>query len=84
MVSGYDLGIIVDTGHCKPQTVIDAAKASRKPMTCSHAGLSSICPANPRTQTDEAIKAVAKTGGVFGLVAAPSAVNNTDWFTWLI
>lgn len=76
-----DLGMIADTGHCKPQTVIDVAKASRKPMTCSHAGLSSICAANPRTQTDEAIKAVAKTGGVFGVVAVPSAINNTDWCT---
>ena len=76
-----ELGMIVDTGHCKPQTVIDAAKASRRPMTCSHAGLVSICPGNPRTQTQEAIRAVAETGGVFGLVAAPSAVNNTDWCT---
>ncbi|CAK9089720.1 Putative dipeptidase CPSG_01350 [Durusdinium trenchii] len=76
-----DLGMIVDTGHCKPQTVIDAAKASRKPMTCSHAGLVSICPGNPRTQTEEAIKEVAKTGGVFGLVAAPMAVNNSDCCT---
>eukprot|EP00438_Fugacium_kawagutii_P009009 Skav217165 [mRNA] locus=scaffold566:204865:213849:+ [translate_table: standard] len=76
-----ELGMIVDTGHCKPQTVIDAAKASKMPMTCSHAGLSWICPENPRTQTEEAIKAVAKTGGVFGLVAAPAAVNNTDYCT---
>ena len=76
-----ELGMIVDTGHCKPQTVIDAAKASKRPMTCSHAGLTWICPGNPRTQTEEAIKAVAKTGGVFGLVAAPSAVNNTDYCT---
>lgn len=76
-----DLGMIVDTGHCKPQTVIDAAKASRVPMSCSHAGLAKICPGNPRTQSDEAIRAVAATGGVFGVVGVPSAINNSDYCT---
>lgn len=76
-----DLGIVVDTGHCKPQTVIEAAKASRQPIMCSHAGLTSICPGNPRTQTEEAIRAVADAGGVFGVVCVPAAVNNSDFCT---
>ena len=72
------IGILVDTGHCMPQTVIDAVEASDKPISCSHAGLKSLCPTNPRTQTDEAIKKVADGGGVFGVVSTPGALNGKD------
>lgn len=73
-----EVGLLVDTGHCMPQTVIDAARASSKPIACSHAGLKTLVPNNPRTQTDEAIKAVADAGGVFGVVSTPGALNGTD------
>ena len=73
-----ELNMLVDTGHCMPQTVMDAADASNKPIACSHAGLRSICPTNPRTQTDEAIKKVADKGGVFGVVSTPGALNGKD------
>lgn len=70
------LNMLVDTGHCKPQTVIDAAEASSKPIACSHAGMSSRVK-NPRSQSDKAMKVVADKGGVFGVVSTPGAINDT-------
>jgi len=72
-----EASILVDTGHCKSQTLIDAIDASNKPIACSHAGMSSRVK-NPRTQTDEALKKLADNGGVFGLVSTPGALNGTD------
>ena len=73
-----EIGFLVDTGHCMSQTVIDAVDASSKPIACSHAGLKSIVPSNPRTQSNEAIKKVADGGGVFGVVSTPGALNGQD------
>lgn len=69
-----DLNMLVDTAHCSSQTVIDAVEASSKPISCSHAGLKSLTPTNPRTQSDEAIQKVADNGGVFGIVSTPGAL----------
>lgn len=64
------LGILVDTGHATPQTVIDAAAASSKPITCSHTGARAIYNSQ-RNQTDAALRAVADTGGVVGIYLMP-------------
>lgn len=64
------LGILVDTGHATPQTVIDAAAASSKPITCSHTGARAIYDSQ-RNQTDAALRAVADTGGVVGIYLMP-------------
>ena len=76
-----DLGVLVDTGHCMPQTVVDAVDASNKPIACSHAGMKSVVPTNPRTQSDEALRKLADNGGVFGLVSTPGALNGQDLCT---
>jgi membrane dipeptidase len=72
-----EIGILVDAGHCKPQTLIDAVEVSEKPIACSHAGMASRVK-NPRTQSDEALKKLGEKGGVFGLVSTPGALNGTD------
>ncbi|MBB4633049.1 dipeptidase [Sphingosinicella soli] len=64
------LGILVDTGHGTPQTVMDAAAASSKPITCSHTGARAIY-ASQRNQPDAALRAVAETGGVVGIYLMP-------------
>lgn len=69
-----EIGILVDTGHCKPQTLIDAIGASSKPIACSHAGMSSRV-RNPRTQSDDALRKLADNGGVFGIVSTPGALK---------
>jgi membrane dipeptidase len=57
------LGIIADCSHASNQTCIDAATITRKPMMISHSNLMTYQPID-RNVSDEAIKAVAGTGGV--------------------
>ncbi|WP_339704999.1 membrane dipeptidase [uncultured Sphingosinicella sp.] len=64
------LGILVDTGHATPQTVMDAAAASSKPITCSHTGARTIYDSQ-RNQPDAALRAVSNTGGVVGMYLMP-------------
>jgi len=73
-----ELGMLVDAGHCSSKTVLQAVEASSKPIVCSHAGMKSRCPSNPRTQSDDAIRAVAQSGGVFGVVSTPGALTGSD------
>jgi microsomal dipeptidase-like Zn-dependent dipeptidase len=67
-----DIGMLVDVGHSSPLTMSDAIDVSEKPITCSHAGLRAISPKNPRTHTDEGLKKLADSGGIFGVVGSPS------------
>ena len=67
-----DIGMLVDVGHSSPLTMLDALHVSEKPISCSHAGLRSISPKNPRTHTDEGLRGLADHGGVLGVVGSPS------------
>lgn len=69
-------GVIVDGAHSSNQTCIDMAKASDVPVVISHA----ICDAvrqHCRAKTDEAIKAVADTGGFIGIACMPAFVGGS-------
>lgn len=57
------LGIVVDCSHSSDQTCIEAAAATRKPMMMSHSNLMTYQPIG-RNVSDQAVKAVAGTGGV--------------------
>lgn len=67
-----EIGMLVDVGHSSSFTMYDAIDASSKPIACSHAGLRTISPKNPRTHTDEGLKKLADNGGVLGVVGSPS------------
>ena len=64
------LGIAVDVSHSSDQTCIDAARVSSKPIFITHAGAKSVWN-TPRMKSDDALKAVADSGGVIGMSAAP-------------
>jgi len=70
-----EVGMLVDVGHASPLTMWDAIDVSTKPITCSHAGLRGISPKNPRTHTDEGLKKLADSGGVFGVVGSPGTFS---------
>jgi membrane dipeptidase len=57
------LGIVVDCSHSSDQTCIEAAAITRKPMMMSHSNLMTYQPIG-RNVSDQAVKAVAATGGV--------------------
>jgi len=64
------LGMAVDISHSSDQTGIDACKVSTKPVFMTHAGARGVWPIK-RMKSDDVLKAVADTGGVIGMSAAP-------------
>jgi membrane dipeptidase len=64
------LGIQVDLSHCGRKTAADAIAASSKPVSFNHSGCYALAE-HPRHRTDEEIRAVADTGGVFGVFIMP-------------
>jgi membrane dipeptidase len=61
------VGMAVDVSHCADQTTLDALDAATKPVLFTHATCRSLIPALTRAKTDEAIRKMAKTGGVMGI-----------------
>jgi membrane dipeptidase len=61
---------IVDLAHSHPQTALDAARASTRPIICSHTGSRAVYD-HPRNQPDEVLAAIAKGGGVSGIFIMP-------------
>jgi len=63
-------GLIVDVSHCGELTTLDACRHSRRPVNANHTAARSVY-AHARGKSDDALKAIAGTGGVIGVVAAP-------------
>ncbi len=61
------VGMAVDVSHCGDQTTLDALGAARRPVLFTHATCRALLPSALRSKTDEAIRAVARTGGVMGI-----------------
>ncbi|MCH1929291.1 dipeptidase [Shewanella sp. A25] len=58
--------ILVDVSHSSPQTALDVAKISRAPIVQSHGAARGIVN-HARCSPDEVIRAIANSGGVFGV-----------------
>ena len=69
-----ELNMLVDTAHCSSKTLLESIDISEVPISCSHAGMRSIAPNNPRTHTDEGLKKLADNGGLFGVVGVPGTL----------
>ena len=61
------VGMAVDLSHCADVTTLDAIAASKQPVIFSHANCRALAPSLTRLKTDEAIRGMARTGGVIGL-----------------
>jgi membrane dipeptidase len=64
------IGMLIDVSHGSTLTAIDAAETTSVPICMSHTGARTLWNSK-RLATDEAMKAVAATGGVVGIEAAP-------------
>ncbi|WP_371779205.1 dipeptidase [Streptosporangium subroseum] len=64
------LGLAVDISHSSDQTGIDTCSVSERPVFMTHAGARAIWD-TPRMKSDDVLRAVAETGGVIGMSAAP-------------
>jgi membrane dipeptidase len=65
-----EIGLIVDVSHCGHLTTMDACRHSSKPINANHTAARSVY-AHARGKSNEALLAIAGTGGVIGVVAVP-------------
>jgi membrane dipeptidase len=72
-----DIGMIVDVSHCGPATTLDACRHSKQPVTANHTAARSIY-SHARGKDNEALRAIADTGGVIGVVAAPPFLTSSS------
>jgi membrane dipeptidase len=68
------LGVIVDTSHCGHLTTLDACRQSKQPVNANHTCAKALCDV-ARAKSDEALKAIADTGGTIGIVTVPFFVS---------
>lgn len=71
------IGILVDASHASDQTTLDACEASSDPVIISHDGAQSLLDVD-RLDPDEVLEAVADTGGLIGIQAAPHNTSSPD------
>jgi membrane dipeptidase len=72
------LGMAVDVSHCGDQTTLDAFELSVKPVLISHSNARALVDGHIRCKSDEAIKAMAKSGGVMGITGVRNFVSNKE------
>jgi membrane dipeptidase len=73
-----EIGMAVDISHCADQTTLDALEAATKPVLFTHATCRSLIPTLTRAKTDDAIRRMAKTGGVMGIDFIRFMVRNAE------
>lgn len=72
-----DVGMAIDASHASDRTTLDAAELSDAPVFLSHNGAYELLD-DDRLDPDECLEAVAETGGVIGIQAAPHNTATTD------
>jgi membrane dipeptidase len=64
------LGLAIDVSHSSDRTALDTCEQSDRPVLITHAGARAVWDI-PRMKPDAVLRAVAATGGVIGMSAAP-------------
>jgi membrane dipeptidase len=64
------LGLAIDVSHSSDRTTLDVCEQSELPVLMTHAGSRAVWDI-PRMKPDAVLRAVAETGGVIGMSAAP-------------
>jgi len=72
------IGMAVDLGHASDRTKLDACALSKAPVILSHGNCRALVPDAPRASTDEAIRALAKLGGVMGITCIAFMVKPSE------
>jgi membrane dipeptidase len=68
----------VDVSHCGDRTTLDACEASKRPVLVTHSNCRALVPGHPSVKTDEAIRAMAKSGGVMGITGVRMFVRDKE------
>ena len=72
------VGMAVDVSHCGDRTTLDACELSSKPVLFTHSNVRVLSGGHPRTKTDEAVRAMAATGGVMGITGIRMFVKDRE------
>ena len=72
------VGMAIDVSHCGDRTTLDAFEISKRPVLITHSNARALAPGHPRCKADEAIRAVAKSGGVMGITGVRMFVKNDE------
>ena len=64
------LGLAIDVSHSSDRTALDVCRQSDQPVFITHAGARAVW-GTSRMKPDDVLRAVAGTGGVIGMSAAP-------------
>lgn len=67
-------GMLVDLAHVGDTTSLQVTEVATRPVVISHAGARALWP-SPRMKPDDVLRAVAATGGVVGIEAAPGSTR---------
>lgn len=62
-----ELGLVIDVAHANRAALLEICERSKAPVICSHTACTAVHP-SPRGLDDEQILAIARTGGVIGLI----------------
>ncbi len=73
-----EIGMAVDVSHSGDRTTLDACEVSKRPVLFTHSNSRVLSGGHPRTKTDEAIQAMAKTGGVMGITGVRMFVRDRE------
>jgi membrane dipeptidase len=64
------LGLAIDVSHSSDRTALDVCEMSERPVLMTHAGARAVWD-TARMKPDDVLRAIAATGGVIGMSAAP-------------
>ena len=71
------LGLAIDVSHSSDRTGLETCAASDRPVFMTHAGAKGVWN-TPRMKSDDVLRAVAETGGVIGMSAAPHTTLSAE------
>jgi membrane dipeptidase len=72
------VGMAVDLGHASDRTKLEACELSKAPIILSHGNCRALNPKSMRACTDEAIRAIARRGGVMGVACIAFMVKGNE------
>jgi membrane dipeptidase len=72
------IGMAVDLGHASDKTKLDAIEISKQPVILSHGNCRALNPNAPRATTDDAIRKLARKGGVMGITDIAFMVKGSE------
>lgn len=71
------VGMAIDVSHCGDRTTLDSFEMSKKPVLITHANCRALVE-HPRCKQDEAIREMAKSGGVMGITNLRNFVRDRE------